>query len=79
MNARLYIVSLPGGGVRLVKALSQAQAISHIVKPLYTARIAKPLEVVELLSAGHVLGDATAPVHGDDVGQEEGQPCSSLE
>lgn len=66
MNARLYIVSLPGGGVRLVKATSQAQAISHIVKPLYTARIAKPLEVVELLAAGHVLGDATAPVQGDE-------------
>ena len=69
MSARLYIVSLPGDGVRLVKATSQAQAISHIVKPLYSARIAKPLEVVELLGAGHVLGDATATVQGDEAVQ----------
>ena len=66
MSARLYIVSLPDDGVRLVKATSQAQAISHIVKPLYSARIPTPLEVVELLAAGHVLGDATVAAQTDD-------------
>ena len=70
-NARLYVVSMPDGGVRLVKAASQAQAISHIVKPLYAARIAKPLEVVELLASGHVLQDATTAAQTN----EEDAPC----
>ena len=73
MTARLYVVESLGGGVRLVKATSQAQAISHIVKPLYNARIAKPLEVADMLAAGHVLGDATAaPMQGDEKNDDGG-------
>ena len=67
MTARLYIVEVLGGVVRLVKATSQAQAINHVIKPIYTARIAKSLEVAELLADGHIFDDATAaPVQDDE-------------
>ena len=67
MTARLYIVEFMNERARLVKATSQAQAINHVIKPIYTARIAKSLEVAELLADGHIFDDATAaPVQEDE-------------
>ena len=60
MTARLYIVEFMNDRARLVKATSQAQAISYVTRAFYTARIPKSLEVVEMLEKGHILGDATA-------------------
>ena len=74
MTARLYIVEFMNERARLIKATSQAQAINHVIKPFYTARIAKPLEVADMLADGHILGDATAaPVQGDEAAQNENQ------
>ena len=47
----IYIVSSPVGQT-LVEANSQAQAIRIVVGKSYTARIAKPKEIVELMQVG---------------------------
>lgn len=56
---RIYIVASPTGN-SLVEATSQAQAIGIVVGKLYTARIAKPKEIVELMQA-------SKPVESDHV------------
>ncbi|CAB4130717.1 hypothetical protein UFOVP121_28 [uncultured Caudovirales phage] len=56
MNKRIYIVSSPAGQT-LVEAASQAQAIGNVVGTLYTARIAKPKEIVELMQSGQKPAD----------------------
>ena len=49
-NKRIYIVSSAEGQI-LVEATSQAQAVNIVVGQLYTARIAKPKEIVELMQS----------------------------
>lgn len=52
----IYIVESPNGNT-LVEANSQAQAIRIVVGKSYTARIAKPMEIVELMQTGKKPGE----------------------
>lgn len=52
----IYIVESPSGDT-LVEATSQAQAIRIVVGKSYTARIAKPKEIVELMQNGKKPGE----------------------
>jgi len=59
---RIYIVTGPasdddGGGEVLIRAKSQAQAIQQVVCKLYTARVAKAVDVANLL-APEMAGNA---------------------
>jgi hypothetical protein len=60
MNKRIYIVESPAGQT-LVEATSQAQAINIVVGKSYTARIARPKEIVELMQTG------SKPTDSDNV------------
>jgi hypothetical protein len=60
MNKRIYIVESPAGQT-LVEATSQAQAINIVVGKSYTARIARPKEIVELMQTG------SKPTDNDNV------------
>lgn len=51
-SKRIYVVTSPSGQT-LVEAASQSQAIGIVVGQLYTARIAKPKEIVELMQSGN--------------------------
>jgi len=55
---RIYIVT-NGGAQHLVQASSQAQAIRHIAGKTFEVRIAKTLDVAQLMSNGAVLEAAT--------------------
>ena len=54
---RIYIVT-NGGTQHLVQAASQAQAVRHIAGKTFGVRIAKTLDVVQLMSNGAVLETA---------------------
>ena len=49
---RIYLVTAFSGGSRLVKASVPAQAITHVAKQVFSARIASQDDLVEALSAG---------------------------
>ena len=49
---RIYLVTTSAGTARLVKAAVPAQAITHVAKQLFSARIASQDDLVEALSAG---------------------------
>jgi len=56
---RIYIVT-NGGTQHLVQAASQAQAIRHIAGKTFDVRIAKTLDVAQLMSNGAVLETAVS-------------------
>jgi hypothetical protein len=56
---RIYIVT-NGGTQHLVQAASQAQAVRHIAGKTFGVRIAKTLDVVQLMSNGAVLETAVS-------------------
>ena len=68
---RIYVVT-NGNGRQLVRASSQAQAIRHIVSTEYSAEVAKPDDIVELMTAGvqvQTAGEeAQAELFGEDLG-----------
>lgn len=53
----IYIVT-SANGQTLVEAGSQAQAIRIVVGKLYTARIAKPKEIVEMMQSSKPVADS---------------------
>ena len=55
---RIYVVT-NGGTQHLVQASSQAQAIRHIAGKTFDARIAKTLDVAQLMGNGAVLETAS--------------------
>jgi len=55
---RIYIVT-NGGTQHLVQASSQAQAVRHIAGKTFGVRIAKTLDVAQLMGNGAVLETAT--------------------
>ena len=60
MNSRIYRVSNSvTGAEHLVRAHSQAQAIRHVVAEQFAARVAGQETIVEMLTAGGVVLDAT--------------------
>ena len=56
---RIYVVT-NGGSQHLVQASSQAQAIRHIAGKTFDARIAKTLDVAQMMSNGVVLETAAS-------------------
>jgi hypothetical protein len=56
---RIYVVT-NGGATHLVQAASQAQAIRHIAGKTFDVRIAKTLDVAQLMSKGVLLEVATS-------------------
>jgi hypothetical protein len=56
---RIYVVT-NGGSQHLVQAASQAQAIRHIAGKTFDVRIAKTLDVAQLMSNGAVLETAVS-------------------
>ena len=51
-TTRIYLVTTSAGAARLVKAAVPAQAITHVAKQLFSARIASQDDLVEALSNG---------------------------
>ena len=51
-NKRIYTVKGTDGTTRLVKAVSQPQAIHHVAKSMFSASIPTPDELIELVKAG---------------------------
>lgn len=49
---RIYLVTTESGTARLVKAAVPSQAITHVAKQVYSARIASQDDLVEALSNG---------------------------
>ena len=61
MSHRIYLVS-SAEGQSLVRAGTQAAAIHHVVRGKYSAVVAAQETIVELLTAGQTVLDASAPV-----------------
>ena len=62
MITRIYIVTEIIDGVpkqRLVMATSAAQAVSHVVKPRFSAQAASPMDVAILMKDGAELETAS--------------------
>ena len=57
-STRIYIV-MQDGTTRLVKALNQAQALRRVARETMSCRPAHSLEVVEHMTAGVTVLDAT--------------------
>jgi hypothetical protein len=51
-STRIYIVTSTDGATRLVKATVASQAITHIAKNTFTAKVASQDDLVEALSNG---------------------------
>jgi len=49
---RIYSVIPPYGDVRLVKAISRSQALSHVANSLFSIRVATQEDLVHALSNG---------------------------
>ena len=49
---RIYTVGTPDGKVRLVKAASRAQALSHVANSVFVIRVANQDDLVYNLSKG---------------------------
>jgi hypothetical protein len=49
---RIYLVTTTDGAARLVKAAVPTQAITHVAKQVYSARIASQDDLVEALNSG---------------------------
>jgi hypothetical protein len=62
MSTRIYVVSdsTEAGGQHLVRAASPAAAIRHVVRERYKAAVAAQETIVELLTAGQRVEDATS-------------------
>ena len=51
-TTRIYLVTTAAGAARLVKAAVPSQAITHVAKQIFSARIASQDDLVEALSNG---------------------------
>ena len=51
-STRIYIVTSTDGATRLVKATVASQAITHVAKNTFTAKVASQDDLVEALSNG---------------------------
>jgi hypothetical protein len=49
---RIYLVTTSAGTARLVKASVPTQAITHVARQVYSARIASQDDLVEALTSG---------------------------
>jgi hypothetical protein len=51
-NVRIYFVGTPDNNVRLVKATTKQQALSHVANSLFVVRKASQDDIVDAVSAG---------------------------
>jgi hypothetical protein len=51
-STRIYIVTSTDGATRLVKATVASQAITHVAKNAFTAKVASQDDLVQALSNG---------------------------
>lgn len=51
-STRVYIVNGPDGSNRLVKATVASQAITHVAKSVFTAKVASQDDLIAELSKG---------------------------
>ena len=66
MSQRIYrVINTDTAAEHLVRASSQAQAIRHVVKETYRAAVAAQETLVDLLSAGVKVQDASAELQLD--------------
>jgi hypothetical protein len=61
MAQRIYIIGTPDNKVRLVKASTRAQALSHVANTLLTLRIASQDDLVKSLGDGVEVENAKSP------------------
>jgi len=61
MAQRIYIIGTPDNKVRLVKATTRAQALSHVANSLLTLRIASQDDLVKSLGDGIQVENAKSP------------------
>ena len=61
MAQRIYIIGTPDNKVRLVKASTRAQALSHVANTLLTLRIASQDDLVKSLGNGVEVENAKSP------------------
>jgi len=61
MAQRIYIIGTPDNKVRLVKASTRAQALSHVANTLLTLRIASQDDLVKSLGGGVEVENAKSP------------------
>lgn len=64
-SQRIYIVNGPTG-TRLVKAAAASQAISHVAKSAFSAKVASQDDLVEALSNG-----IKVEAYGAEQGEQE--------
>ncbi|MFA9204947.1 MAG: hypothetical protein ACEQSH_00665 [Bacteroidia bacterium] len=62
MSSRIYLISDKQTDAQvLVRAASQAIAIRHVVRDRFSAAVAAQETLVDLLTAGQLVQDATSP------------------
>ena len=79
MGSRIYVVESEET-VALVRAVSPAKALSHVVQETYQVRAASADDVAKYMGMGAVVEDATgngveftqAPMGGEDESENEG-------
>ena len=67
-SKRIYTVGTPDGQVRLVRAVSRSQALSHVANSLFTIRVASQEDLVTTISFGTPVESAR---DGDQLTFEE--------
>jgi len=65
---RIYLIGTPDSKVRLVKATTRSQALSHIAHQVFTVRVATQDDLVDNLGKGIKVEPVTG---GDQLSFEE--------
>ena len=71
-DRRIYKVK-DANKVYLVRAMSQAQALRHVARYLFSVEVARATEVADLIIAGVRLEEAQASDQPELFGEEIGQ------
>ena len=50
--SRIYVVGMPDSSVRLVRANTRLQALSHVANPMFVVRNASQEDLVEIIGRG---------------------------
>jgi hypothetical protein len=64
-NVRIYFVGTPDNNVRLVKATTKQQALSHVANSLFVVRKASQDDIVDAVSAGIKVENYRDPEQGE--------------
>jgi len=58
---RIYLVGTPSNDIRLVKASTRSQALSHVANSMLTLRVATQDDLVAAISKGCSVENAKSP------------------